>query len=148
MAGLHPDDKKALLEALLEEDRVVRRLTTDAANDTSGADLALEAALVGYPWWWLPAYADTTPTRARWRAFSERRKRFASGMRDLAALTLLIALLLPGNVDRWLFCGFSLVLMMVWAWQFDIANGELALHNALPELPGSSSAAQRPSGDS
>lgn len=135
MSGLRPDDKKALLEALLEEDRVVRRLTTDAANDRSQTDSALDAALRSYPRWWFPRYVDQAPSRASWRAFAERRRRFATGMRDLAALTLLAALMLPGTADRLMFIGFSIALTLVWAWQFDVANRELAELAALPEWP-------------
>ena len=49
MAGLDPDDKKALLEALLEEDRLVRLLSTDAANDRVPADSALDFAILRCP---------------------------------------------------------------------------------------------------
>jgi hypothetical protein len=135
MAGLHPDDKKALLEALLDEDRVARRLTTDAANEPSRVDSALEAALSCSPKWWFPRYGDRSPSRVGWRAYAERRRRFATGIRDVAALTLLIALLLPGYVDRTLFIVFSVTLAAIWAWQFDIANRELAGLTALPEWP-------------
>lgn len=129
------DVRKALLEALLEEDRVVRRMTTDAANDDSPSDTALDAAMRDFPTWWFPKYKDEAPLRARWLAFAEKRRRFALGMRDLAALTLLLALVLPTYVDRWLFCGFSLAIAVVWAWQFDIANREMAKLTALPRWP-------------
>lgn len=132
MAEIETDVKKALLEALLEEDRVVRRMTTDAANDDSRADTALDAALRDFPTWWFPTYKDEAPSRARWLAFAEKRRSFAKGMRDLALLTLLLAVVLPTYVDRWLFCGFSLAIAFVWAWQLDIANREIARLTALP----------------
>jgi hypothetical protein len=135
MAGLRPEDKKALLEALLEEERRVRRLTAEAANDHFQTDSALDAALRGYPRWWLPKYADQAPSRARWRAFAEKRRRCATGMRDLAGLTLLVAMMLPNYVDRWMFIGFSIALALLWAWQFDVANRELGELTALPEWP-------------
>jgi hypothetical protein len=135
VAELNPDDKKALLEALLEEDRLVRRLSTDAANDAIPPDSALDITLRRCPAWWLPRYKGQPPSRASWRAFAERRRRFAKGVRDLAVLTLLIALVLPGYVDRLLFIAFSVTLAVVWAWQFDVANRELAALTSLPELP-------------
>lgn len=133
MARADAEHKKALLDALLEADTVAKRLTSDAANDVSTADPALVAALRDCPSWWFPKYKDQPPSRARWRAFAERRRRFSKGVRDLAALTLLIALILPEYLDRWLFIGFSLTLAMAWAWQLDIANRELAKLTALSE---------------
>lgn len=135
MSGVGDEHKKALLDALLEADGVAKRLTTDAANDCSPSDIAFDSAIGNCPSWWFPKYKDRAPSRTGWRAFAERRRRFAKGVRDLAAMTLLIAAILPGSVDRWLFCGFALVLASVWAWQFDVANRELAKLSALPGCP-------------
>lgn len=135
MSGVGDEHKKALLDALLEADGVAKRLTTDAANDCSPTDIPLDSAIRSCPNWWFPKYEDRAPSRAGWRAFAERRRRFAKGMRDLAAMTLLIAVTLPGAVDRWLFCGFGLVLALVWAWQLDVANREMTKLGALSGCP-------------
>lgn len=135
MARLHPEYRKALLDALLDEDRVAKRATTDAANEGSVADSALEGALCDRPKWWLPKYGDQAPSRAGWQAFAERRRRFATGMRDLSVLTAIVAWALPDPVGRWMFIGFSIAIALVWAWQLDVSNRELAALTALPEWP-------------
>ncbi len=131
MAKLTPEAKQGLLDALLDEAEIVKRLTTDAANQDPAIDHALLSALRSRPLWWYPKYKTGTPTRSGWLGFAERRKRFATAMRDLAIFTALVALALPVAVDRWMFLGFSITIAMVWAWQFDVASRELAVLTGL-----------------
>ncbi len=131
MAKLTPEEKRKFIDELVEADAIAKRRLTDAANDVATRDGALMAALHSRPYWWLPRYSTDYPSRSGWLAFAERRRRFAKGMRDLAALTALLALALPASEDRWMFVGFSVTIAMVWAWQFDVANREVAVLTGL-----------------
>ena len=132
MARLTPEDNQNFVKELLEAEAIAKRRLADAANDVMTHDGALLAALDSRPRWWFPRYSADLPSRAGWLAFAERRRRFSKGMRDLAVLTALLALALPTAADRWMFLGFSGVIVIVWAWQFDVANRELAALTALP----------------
>ena len=131
MANLTPEEKQKFIDELFEADAIAKRRLTDAANDVTTRDGALMAALHSRPCWWFPRYFADQPSRSGWLAFAERRRRFAKGMRDLAALTALLALALPAAADQWMFLGFSVTIAVVWAWQFDVANREVAVLTGL-----------------